>query len=103
VEVDDMESSELITLIARLGTGALATFFAIVLWSTTRDTAWLLVIVGTILRYAEIMYSTFQLFGILTGETMIFGVPIVRILLTNLPAVFYSIAFIVMITRSRVR
>ncbi len=98
-----MVSSELITLIVRLGTGALATFFAIVLWSTTRDTAWLLVIIGTILRYGEIMYSTFQLFGILTGEAIVLGVPIVRILLTNLPAVFYGIAFIIMIARSRVR
>jgi hypothetical protein len=98
-----MESSELITLIVRLGTGALATFFAIILWSSTRDTAWLLVILGTILYYAEIMYSTFQIFGILTGETMVFGVPIVKILLSNLPAVFYAIAFIVMISRSRVK
>ena len=98
-----MESSELITLIARLGTGALATFFAIVLWSTTRDTAWLLVILGTIVHYGEIMYSTFQLFGILTGETIIFGVPMVRILLTNLPALLYAGAFIVMIARARVK
>ncbi|MBT3275060.1 MAG: hypothetical protein HN368_18035, partial [Spirochaetales bacterium] len=93
-----MNNAELITLIARLGFGALATFFAIVLWSNTRDTAWLFVIMGTILRYGEIMYSTFQLFGILSGETIVFGVPIVRIILTNLPALLYAIAFLIMIT-----
>jgi hypothetical protein len=98
-----MNNAELITLIARLGFGALATFFAIVLWSNTRDTAWLFVIMGTILRYGEIMYSTFQLFGILSGETIVFGVPIVRIILTNLPALLYAIAFLIMITRSRVK
>ena len=98
-----MENPELISLILRLGTGALATFCAIVLWSNTRDAAWLLVIIGTILRYGEIMYSTFYLFGILTGETIVFGVPIVRILLTNLPAVLFAVAFVIMISRSRIR
>lgn len=98
-----MEASELVAQIVRLGVGALATFLAIVLWSNTRDTAWLFVIIGTILHYGEIMYSTFYLFGILTGETMVFGVPIVHILLTNLPALFYAIAFIIMIARSRLK
>lgn len=98
-----MENAELITLIVRLGFGALATFFAIVLWSNTRDTAWLFIIMGTIVRYGEIMYNTFQLFGILSGETMVFGIPIVKILLTNLPALFFAIGFIIMIARSRVK
>ena len=98
-----METAELVTLIAKLGVGALATFFAIVLWSMTRDSAWLFVIMGVILRYGGIMYSTFQLFGILTKETYLFGLPVVSILLTNLPYVFFTIGFIIMIARSRVR
>ena len=44
-----METAELITLIIKLGVGALATFFAIVLWSMTRDTAWLFIIMGVII------------------------------------------------------
>ena len=98
-----METAELITVMARLGIGAIATFLSIILRSNTRDTAWLFVIMGTILRYGEIMYSTFQLFGILTGETILFGVPVVRIALTNLPALLFSVAFLIMITRSRTR
>ncbi len=98
-----METAELVSLIIKLGVGALATFFAIVLWSMTRDSAWLFVIMGTILRYGGIMYSTFQLFGILTKETLVFGLPIVSILLTNLPYVFFAVAFLIMIFRSRVR
>ncbi len=98
-----METAELVTLITKLGVGALATFFAIVLWSMTRDTAWLFVIMGVILRYGGIMYSTFQVFGILTKEVIVFGLPLVTILLTNLPYVFFAVAFIIMIARSRVR
>jgi len=98
-----METAELVTLVIRLGVGALATFFAIVLWSMTRDTAWLFVIMGVILRYGGIMYSTFQLFGILTKEVLVFGLPLVTILLTNLPYAFFTVAFIIMIGRARVR
>jgi len=98
-----MESAELIAIIVKLGVGALAAFFAIMLWSMTRDSAWLFVIMGVILRYGEIMYSTFKLFGILTTETLFFGIPLVTILLTNLPYAFFSVAFIIMIVRSRFR
>lgn len=98
-----METAELITVMARLGFGAVVTFLSIILWSNTRDTAWLFVIMGTILRYGEIMYSTFQLFGILTGETILYGVPVVSVALTNLPPLLFSVAFIIMISRSRAR
>ncbi|MBN1685593.1 MAG: hypothetical protein JW852_03015 [Spirochaetales bacterium] len=98
-----METAELVALIVKLGVGALATFFAIVLWSMTRDSAWLFVIMGVILRYGGIMYSTFQFFGILTKETLLFGIPIVTLLLTNLPYAFFTVAFIIMIVRSRFR
>ena len=96
-----MESPELIELIIRLGVGALAAFAAILLWSQTRDSAWMLVIIGTIVQYGEIMYTTFYLFGILRSETVVFGLPIIRVLLTNLPSVFYLSGFLVAMSRSR--
>ncbi len=98
-----METAELVGIIVKLGVGALATFFAIVLWSMTRDSAWLFIIMGVILRYGGIMYDTFQLFGILTNETLVLGLPLVTLLLTNLPYVFFTVAFIIMIARSRIR
>ena len=98
-----MESPELVALIVRLGVGALATFGAILLWSQTRDPAWMLIIIGTIVQYGDIMYTTFQLFGILSGETMVFGLPLVRMLLTNLPSLFYLLGFVVVLRRTRLR
>ena len=98
-----METAELVAIIVKLGVGAMATFFAIVLWSMTRDSAWLFIIMGVILRYGGIMYDTFQLFGILTNETLVLGLPLVTLLLTNLPYVFFTVAFIIMIARSRIR
>ena len=61
----------------------------------------MLVIIGTIVQYGEIMYTTFYLFGILRSETVVFGLPIIRVLLTNLRSVFYLSGFLVAMSRSR--
>ncbi len=83
--------------------GAGATFVAILLWSTTRDTAWMLIIMGTILRYGEIIFSTFGLFGLVPEDIILLpGILTLEILLVNLPLVFYVAGFIVMIRRNRV-
>ena len=98
-----MDSTELILVITRLVTGAGATFAAILLWSTTRDTAWMLVIMGTILRYGEIIFSTFGIFGLVPEDVvLISGILSVETLLVNLPLVFYIAGFTVMIRRNRI-
>lgn len=98
-----METSELVALIIKLGVGALATFGAILLWSQTRDSAWMLIIIGAIVNYGEIIYATFYLFGILQRETLVLGLPLIRILLANLPSLFYLLGFIVAISKTRLR
>lgn len=98
-----MDSAELVTLIIRLGFGALATFGAILLWSQTRDSAWMLVIIGMIVHYGDIIYTTFYLLGVLRRETLVFGLPLLRILLTSLPSLFYLLGFLVAMSRNRLR
>ena len=99
-----MEFGELVTLLSRLGMGALGTFFAILLWAQTRDVSWVLVIIGTLVAYAEIVLSTLERFGILPETYFeIAGFPALRLALVNLPMLFYTLAFITMIARRRVR
>jgi len=99
-----MVSTELIMIITRLVLGAAATFLAILLWSTTRDTAWMLVIAGTILMYGRILFLTFGMFGLVPGDVVLVpGILTVETLLVNLPLVFYIAAFGVMIRRNRLR
>ena len=102
-----MEFGE-ISVLARLVMGAVASFFAILLWSKTRDAAWILIILGTLFSYAEIIFGTLESFGIL-GELVlsIAGLQqlpvnqIIRILLVNLPLLLYTLAFILLILRRR--
>ena len=96
-----------IAILVRLCLGALATFFAILLWSKSREAAWIFVILATLVSYAEIVVSTLEGFGIFKfGSFSIFGLPgfeVVHIALTNLPLVLFSIAFVIAIAGRRLR
>jgi len=93
-----------ILTLSRLGVGAIGTFFAILLWSQTRDPAWVLVIIGTLVAYAEVLFSTLESFGIVSAEQFnLSGIPLLRLALTNLPMLLLTCAFISVIARRRPR
>ncbi|MDR2028421.1 MAG: hypothetical protein LBP93_02650 [Treponema sp.] len=95
-----MDTGEIVYISSRLFLGALASFFAIILWSKSRDVAWMLMVIGTIAAYAEIVYSILNVFGISGGGLISIGsVPLASIILPNLPTVFFIAAFVVMVIR----
>ncbi|MDR0997800.1 MAG: hypothetical protein LBL70_01935, partial [Treponema sp.] len=68
-----MDTGELVYLSSRLFLGALASFFAIMLWSKTRDAAWMLMVMGTLTAYIESVYVILDLFGISWDKTLYIG------------------------------
>ncbi len=93
-----------ILTVSRLGVGAMGSFFAILLWSQTRDVAWVLIIIGTLVAFAQVVFATLAGFGILNGELLeISGIPLAQLVLENLPMLLYACAFIVVIVRRRLR
>ena len=99
-----MAIEELVLIISRLSLGAVAAFLAIIVWSNTRDAAWMFVVIGIIIKYCEIMYATLGIFGIIPADVYIFpGILTVNTVLVNLPFVFYITAFIILISRTKVR
>jgi hypothetical protein len=101
-----MEMGNLIYILSRLILGALAAFFAIMLWSKTRDPAWMLMATGTIAGYAGIIYSILGVLGITGGTAFPAEIPFPQgslpaaaLILANLPACFFIAAFLVMIAR----
>jgi hypothetical protein len=106
-----METGNLIYILSRLILGALASFFAIMLWSKTRDPAWMLMVSGTIAGYAGIVYSTLGVLGITGGAALQAeipfpqaefpqgSIPVAALILANLPACCFIAAFLVMIAR----
>jgi hypothetical protein len=102
-----MEFSE-VAILVRLLLGAITTFFGILLWSKTRDAAWILVIVGILVSYTEIIFSTLKQFGIVHFEYLqILGLQklpldqILQVVLVNLPLLLFTLAFVVVIARRR--
>ncbi len=99
-----MNAGELVFLVSRLLTAALAAFCAIVLWSRTRDLAWMLVVIGAISSYAEILFDLLARFGLVDeARYSLAGIPVGRILLANLPFIFLIAALLIMIRRKRLR
>jgi hypothetical protein len=95
-----MDTGQAIFIISRLIIGALAVFFAIMLWSRTRDIAWMLMIGGIIAAYGEVLYTVLNLFGITAALPAIGSVPVLTIILSNVPVLFFISAFLVMVVRS---
>jgi hypothetical protein len=84
--------------------GAFATFCAILLWSRTREMAWIFVIVAVIISYADIVLATLRSYGILGPEPEVAqGIPIVRVLVADLPLVFSGIGFLIAFARKGTR
>ena len=95
-----MDYGQVVYILSRLVLGALASFFAIMLWSKTRDVAWMLVVIATIAAYVETVYAILNLFGIEGGGVFAIGsMPFMSILLPCLPTIFFIAAFVVMVVR----
>lgn len=98
-----MSYGETIYLVSRLATSAAAAFLAILLWSRTRDLAWMLIVIGVIATYADIVFALMAQLGLVDEARYSFlGVPVARVLLSNLPFLFLCAALIVMIRRKRI-
>jgi hypothetical protein len=99
-----MNAGDTVLLVSRLSIAAAAAFLAILLWSRTRDLAWMLVVIGVIASYAEILFNLLSGLGIVDESRYSpLGLPLGRILLSNLPYLFLCAALIVMIRRKRIR
>jgi presenilin-like A22 family membrane protease len=87
-------------IVCRLVLGAFSSFLAILLWSRTRDAAWIFVIISALITYVEIVYSILNLLGIIRVNILSENaVLIISILLSCLPTVFIIAAFSVMALR----
>ena len=94
----------LAALTVRFVVMAIATFLAIVVWSRLRDTAWMLIVVGIIAGYADILYSLLLEFGLIRRiDESLDGGGLLAFVFPNLPWLFFSAAFITIIVRHRPR
>lgn len=95
-------SAAVIALAARFIVMAAASFLAIVVWSRIRDVSWMLIVIGIMAGYADILYSLLVEFGFLPDISQSAGgVGLLGFIFPNLPWLFFSAAFISIILKRR--
>jgi len=95
-----MDAGQVTYILSQLILGALASFLAIMLWSKTRDIAWMLIVIGTIAAYIEIIYSILNNFGFISADFLLIGsVSLAAIILPSLRMIFFIAAFIIMVVK----
>jgi hypothetical protein len=95
-----MDPENTVYIICRLALGAVSSFLAILIWSRTRDMAWIFIIISAIIAYVEVVYSILNLLGIISENILSGNAALtISILLSCLPTVFIIAAFSVMALR----
>ena len=95
-----MDSGQILYIICRLTLGGVAAFLAIMLWSKTRDPAWMFMVIGAIATYGEAVYSTLVFLGVIAESTIIIGsMSVASIVIPCLPILFFIAGFAVMVVR----
>lgn len=95
-----MGTEQAILMLSRFVLGALATFLAILVWSKTRDTAWMLIVVGTVAHYGEVVFTALESLGVVRLDVVRIGnIAVFPLVLANLPVFFFILAFLVIVGR----
>jgi len=95
-----MDAGQTVFIISQLVLGAAAAFLAIMLWPGTRDVAWMLIIIGTIVTYIETVYYILNIFGISGLDFIYVGtVPIISFILPIIRMIIFIAAFAIMIRK----
>lgn len=96
-----MNRAELVLYMVKLCLGGFSAFLAILLWSKTRDAAWLSISAGTIINYTGIVYSLLLDFGVMLNVPLrVCGIPVITLFFAVLPPLFVIIALLIVIGRS---
>ena len=73
---------------------------AAMLFSKTKDAAWISLIVGFVTMYASYVYDLLLTLGIVISQDIfIAGIPLTNLIFTALPSIFFILAFAIMLFR----
>lgn len=94
----------IIVLLVKMITGFAATVSAVVLWSKTREAAWLFIVTGTVFLYGEVIIQVLELYG-LTDLYLVslYGIPVVSMIFALFPFLFFTAGFLVFLFSRRRR
>ena len=98
-----MTETEIIFFAIKLILGGLIAFLAIMLWSRTRELAWMLLVLAAVTGYSALVYDLLLRLGFVTSrEIMLFGneLPLIKLILSIVPSLFVILAFLRMLFKT---
>lgn len=97
-----MSQGEVFVFVVKIIFGGIAAFLSVLLWSKTKDSAWMNVVAGIIFSYISLVYELLISLGInIPGNVLVFEIPIYTLITTAIPYLFFIAAFIIMLIRNR--
>jgi hypothetical protein len=97
-----MQQSDITLYIIKLIFGGIGAFLAIMLWSRTKDGAWMSLVAGAVIGYAGIVFEILSAFGVITSTKLgDAGALSLSIAFAALPLLFFIIAFAIMLIKNR--
>lgn len=95
-----MEITQVVLIIVKLVFGGLSSAFAILLWSKTRDLAWMSLVCASLCTYAAIVYDVLENLGIIPQNMFsIYGISVSSLFFAIVPSIFYILSFAIMLKR----
>lgn len=95
-----MSQSEMILYAVKLILGGITALTAVMLFSKTKDPAWISLIAGFVTMYASYVYDLLTNLGIIIShDIFIVGIPLTNLVFTALPSLFFILAFAIMLFR----
>jgi hypothetical protein len=97
-----MLQSDLLIAIVKLVLGGVVAFLAIMLWNKTRDSAWISLIAGAVTGYAGLVFELLSKLGFFSASGItVAGLPFATLFFAIIPYLFYIVAFVLLLLRSR--
>ncbi len=94
--------SEIVLYIIKLVLSGVMAFFAIMLWSRTKDTAWMCIVAGVVTGYVELVYELLCALGVVFEKgPYIAGISLMTLIFTVVPFIFFIAALILINIRNR--
>lgn len=96
-----MTQSQMILYVIKLVLGGIAAFCSILLWSKTKDSVWMSLVAGVVVKYAGVVYEILSSLGIvLPWNAVVWGISVPTLVFAALPDIFFIAAFVLMLKRN---
>lgn len=91
---------KILAFIIKLVLGGIVSFLSILVMSKTRDTSWMMIVIGFLCSYAALVYDLMIELGIFSMPTItLAGIPISTLICIVVPNIFFVFAFILRILK----